>query len=289
MEAKAGRTVRRAAPWLELLARLGYAMKSLVYGTIGVLALEVALRRAGATTDAQGAIAILGAGPGGTILLGAAGAGLIGYGLWRIIEAAFDLKGKGTKLKGIGARVARSISGVINITLGFYALQLLSGAGRRDSESSTDRMTASVLAMPLGQEIVIAAGIAIAAVGIYQAYLVTKPRYRERLAEEGIPERPLSLLVTSGRIGTVARSIVFVAVGFLMVRAGFTLDASESAGLRGALEALQRAPFGRGVLALTAGGFILYALYCLLAAGYRRVPLPGDGDNRGPLAKQGVV
>ena len=48
------------SPLIEDLMRLGYVVRGLVYGVIGVLALQVTLGRGGALSDTQGANAAMG-------------------------------------------------------------------------------------------------------------------------------------------------------------------------------------------------------------------------------------
>ncbi|MGI9077232.1 MAG: DUF1206 domain-containing protein, partial [Gemmatimonadaceae bacterium] len=47
---------RGAAPWIEGLARVGYAAKGVVYLVIGLLAAKAAFGPGGRTTDQHGAI-----------------------------------------------------------------------------------------------------------------------------------------------------------------------------------------------------------------------------------------
>src|SRR3954470_19277825 len=88
---KGSRAAREAAasPLMETLMRLGYIVRGLVYGAIGVLALQVVLNRGGSLTDTQGAIAALGRTSLGNILLYAILVGLIGYALWGFVRAIF--------------------------------------------------------------------------------------------------------------------------------------------------------------------------------------------------------
>lgn len=51
------------SPLMEALARLGYGVCGLIYFTMGLLALAVALGKAGAPTDQQGGIAAIGKQP----------------------------------------------------------------------------------------------------------------------------------------------------------------------------------------------------------------------------------
>src|SRR5450759_2476419 len=89
--------------------RLGYVVRGLVYGVIGVLAFQVALGVGGALADPQGAIVALGKTPlGGAVLYGVL-VGLIGYALWCVIRAVLDPLHKGTEPKGILERVGLSL------------------------------------------------------------------------------------------------------------------------------------------------------------------------------------
>ena len=51
---------RRASPWVEWIARFGYAAKGVVYVVMGVLAVLAAIRAGGgSTTDQNGAFQII--------------------------------------------------------------------------------------------------------------------------------------------------------------------------------------------------------------------------------------
>ena len=56
-------------PWVARLARLGYAVQGLLYGAIGLLAVEAALGVRRAPEDVDGVIALIGRQPYGQALL----------------------------------------------------------------------------------------------------------------------------------------------------------------------------------------------------------------------------
>src|SRR5690348_7625770 len=90
--------------WMTLLARLGYAIKGVVYVVIGFLAVQVAAGTGGKATDQKGAIQAISRLPLGNFLLIVMTIGLVGFALWCFIQALFDTEGKGRKAKGIIAR-----------------------------------------------------------------------------------------------------------------------------------------------------------------------------------------
>jgi len=74
-----------------------------------------------------------------------------------------------------------------------------------------------------------------------------------------------------GTIGTAARGAVFAVVGILVIDAAITHNASESGGLDKALLSLRNQPFGEVLLILAALGLIIFGIYGLCEARWRKV------------------
>lgn len=85
---------------METFARFGYVAKGFVYGAIGILALLAAFSFGGETTDTSGALQAISQQPFGQILLVLITIGLVGYVIWRLIQAIVDPRDKGTDAKG---------------------------------------------------------------------------------------------------------------------------------------------------------------------------------------------
>src|SRR5918911_1749840 len=79
-----------ASPWMERIARFGYATKGVVYIVVGALATLAAFGLGGETTDVRGALQEIEKKPFGKIALATVAFGLIGYVLWRWIQALAD-------------------------------------------------------------------------------------------------------------------------------------------------------------------------------------------------------
>ena len=174
---QAGRTARNAATskWISWLARMGYAVKGVVYLIIGGLAAKLAIGQGGAATDQRGAIHIISDQPFGKFLLVIAGIGLIGYALWSLIQALFDTEGKGNSAKGILSRVGYAAVGVAYALLAFGTLKLATGAGNveQSSTASTQDWTARLLQLPFGIPLVVIVGLVVLGLALYlysQAY-----------------------------------------------------------------------------------------------------------------------
>src|SRR6266567_3507138 len=121
---------RKAATskWMTFLARLGYAVKGVVYLVIGLLAVQLAAGMGGKATDQNGAIQTISRLPFGNFLLIIVTIGLFGFALWCFIQALFDTEGKGRDAKGIIARLGYAIVGIAYGTLGYGTLLIVMGA-----------------------------------------------------------------------------------------------------------------------------------------------------------------
>ena len=82
---------RRAAhsPAFEILARIGFVARGVIYGTIGLLAIQVAIHSSNEKTNQRGAMQAIEKQPFGHWLLIAVAIGLGSYALWRFVQAGF--------------------------------------------------------------------------------------------------------------------------------------------------------------------------------------------------------
>jgi hypothetical protein len=263
---------RRAAhnPWVERLARLGFAAKGIVYITVGVLATQAALGSGGATTDTQGAIATIGQQPFGRVLLGVLALGLLGHALWRFVEAAIDPERKGGDAKGIAKRIGYAVLGVVYVGLALTAVRLISGSGNSGGGSTQD-WTARLMAQPFGRWLVGLLGLIVLGVGLYQFYQSYSAKFREKLKLGEMSQTEQRWAIRSGRFGLAARGVVFGIIGGFLVQAALQYNPDKAQGLGGALQTLSQQRFGPWLLGIVAIGLIAYGLYMLISARYRRI------------------
>jgi hypothetical protein len=71
--------------------------------------------------------------------------------------------------------------------------------------------------------------------------------------------------------GTIARGLVFALVGVLVVEAAITHKASESGGIDKALLTLRGQPLGEFLMLLAALGLLVFGIYGLCEARWRKV------------------
>ena len=148
-----------AHPWMEHVARFGYATKGVVYIVVGALATMAATGFGGETTDTRGAMQTIETKPFGKIALGVVAFGLVGYVVWRLLQALADTEEKGTGLKGIAVRIGYACSGLVYAGLSFTAAKVLIDVGDTDSSSEVQqRWTERLMSMPYGSWLVELAG-----------------------------------------------------------------------------------------------------------------------------------
>jgi hypothetical protein len=121
--------VEKASPWIERLARVGYAAHGTVYALVGVLALRAAFG-AGETANQEGALRWVLLAPMGKSVLGGIVLGLLAYAMWRLFQGLLDPENEGTDVRGIAKRLDHALNGLFHASLAISAGLLVLGAPR---------------------------------------------------------------------------------------------------------------------------------------------------------------
>ena len=263
-------TVDAAAPWIERLARLGYASKGAVYIIIGGLTAAAAFRGSSRGGDSQSAFSFILDQPFGRVLILIVALGLCGYAAWRIISAITDGEHRGSDTKGLAIRAGSFLRGAVYAFLAIEAIRLSIG-GRRGggSDQNAEHWASRVMDAPFGRWLVVIAGLGIVGYGVYQLYRAWKAKLGKKLHLPWSTDRFRSRLVAISRFGIAARAIVFLLIGYSVARAAWNRNPDEAQGTSGALE--QVGAFSQWLLIAVAMGVIAYGVYQLLNARYRRI------------------
>lgn len=269
--------VKRAAanPLLELLERMGYAVRGALYAVMGLLALGIALRVGGGqTTDLSGSLVFLTGNPFGKLVLVVAAIGLAAYSLWGFTRAIYDPLHRGSDTAGYAARLGFVTSALSYAAIVILALELLAGSAGATGDS-TQKTIASILIHPGGGPVTIVIGLIAIVVALGQFLEAYKANFAKDLKGTEMSASERNIAVSLGRFGMFARGVVFLVIGWFVVQAGINHDASQAQGFGGAFLFLLGQPFGRVLLGLVALGFVALGLHSLACA--RWIRLMGSG------------
>jgi len=250
------------------LARLGLAARGSVYIGMGSLSALVA-RGASAPADQSGVLTRVASQPFGTVLLWLLAAGFLGYAIWRVSEAIFGVPGTDNRL---AARLKSLVRGAGYLALFFAALSALRGTATSQS-GTQEQLAASIMSQPGGRWIVGLIGLVIIGVGIMMVIEGIRTKFLRFFSH--LPARGRDLIVWMGRVGSVARGVVFGLTGSLVVYAAWTAEPSKAGGIDTAVRTLLDRPYGEFLVLLVSAGLIVFGIYGLAEAVWRRVPEGG--------------
>lgn len=258
--------------WIENFARFGYAAKGIVYCLVGILAC-IAAFGSGKSNDTSktDALKLIQEQPFGKTMLALVALGLLGYVLWRFIEAVKDPHHHGTKAKGILTRIGYGISALIYLGLSIFAFKLVINGNNSGGEGNTQQnILNKVMDHEAGLWIIGMVALIIIGKGIYHIIRAVRGKYRKDIREEKIDPKYRNLLIKAGGIGYFARGIVWGIIGYLLLRAALNSNPNAAGGTENALSFVENG-FGSLVLAIIALGLICYGIFKILEGMYKKI------------------
>ena len=260
-------------PWIEPLARAGYATRGIVYLIIGGFAVFAAFGPSRAE-GTEGAFATILSQPFGQILLWLVVVGLLGFAVWRFVQAWLDTDGHGGGAKGMTIRTGMVGSGLLHLGLALLAAGMVLGWNSSSGGGSdpTGRWIGAMYEAGFGQYLTWAVAAIIAVVGLAQLWKGYKASFQRHFRH--CPPDVMEWIRPLGRAGFMARGITFLVVASLIFYGGLRYGASQGGstpGVADALAAVEGYSYGWLILLAIALGLLAFALYCLAAARYRSI------------------
>jgi Domain of Unknown Function (DUF1206) len=263
------RAARRASvsPAARFLARAGLTARGVIYILVGWVAVLVALGHSSREADQTGALQLLASKPYGLVSLWLLGIGFAGYALWRLSEAAFGVSGD---QPGAGPRLKSLARAVIYAGLSYLTFTVIAGHARSQAGRQQD-ITATAMQHTPGRVLVGIVGLIVVGAGIALVIEGARKKFMRYLQTARMSPRTRRVVEVLGMTGTIARGLVFGLAGALVIDAAVTHKASESGGIDKALLTLRGAPLGEVLVMLAALGLVIFGVYGLCEARWRRV------------------
>ena len=268
-----------ANPWVERFMRFGHIVRGVIYLVIGVLALRLALGIRGAAMTQTGAIEMIGQQPFGRILLVIVCVGLAGYSLWGAICAVLDLLHEGHSLRGLAKRAGFAGSALAYAGLLVVTLQFLLGPHAHIAKPRD--WTGELLAKPFGAWLTGIIGLCTIAGAFFGEIM---QGWRGRFASDldltrrSTAERRWAMNL--GRVGIVARGIVFAIIGIFLVASALHANPHHATDSDGALRGLARQPFGLVLLAAAGLGLMAFGMFSVMCARWTKMPAARGSRTR---------
>ena len=249
------------------IARAGLVARGVIYLLIGWVALMLAIGHGNNEADQSGALQTLAHKHYGSTALWLLAIGFAAYALWRISEAFFGVTGEGD---GAGPRLKSAFRGVVYAFFAVTTVSVLHGSGGSQAKTQQD-VTARVMRHSGGRWLIGAVGVAVVIVGLMLVAEGVRRKFLKTLRLGEMSARTRSTVTALGVIGTTARGIVFAVAGALVIEAAKTFNPAKARGLDEALRTMQNRAYGQLILAAAAIGLLIFGLYGLCEARWRRV------------------
>lgn len=260
--------------WVENFARFGLTAKGVVYCIIGVLAFMAAFEIEGKSTESterSNIFRTIQELPAGNVLLGITAIGLLSYSIWRFIAAIKGTETKDSGAKAIGKRIRYAFSGLVYGGFAFLAARMVLGNSGGSGGDSRETLVAKLLQQPFGQWLVgiLAAGTIIA--GLYQIYYGYSEKYKKKVQSGGMKHEVEHQMIRAGKIGYMARGIVWVVIGYLFLQAALKSSSSQAGGSSEAFQLIENTSYGSFILGAVAIGLVFYGVFMFMRAKYQPI------------------
>jgi hypothetical protein len=247
------------------IARVGFAAKGFLYIMMGVLAFMAAFEIGGHREDEATRTGVFESMKqiAGGWLLGAVILGLVCYCIWRLVQT-FSRNEETRTLKRF--RYFFSALAYGSVAVGAAKL-LFQSAGKKDQNQ---HIAAQLLQHSAGEWLLFAMALVFAGNGLYQLHYALSKKYKNHVQGLNQNSDSATLLLNMGKVGYIARGIVWLLLAFLLGRAAIYQKASEAGDTGKAFRVVEHEDFGSYLLAIIAVGVMAYGVFNFVRARFER-------------------
>lgn len=257
--------------WIVYYARFGYGAKGVLYGSTGILALFEALDiGAGEAVGSTGALKKIAGQPLGKTAAIVIALSLVGYVVWRFIQAGWDPEHRGRRASDIVRRIGYGSSGLMYASIAYSAVEVLTGTDSNGGKTA-EEWAFAMMAVRFGRYIVGAGGLLFFGIGCYYFYRAIRAKFRKRFKLHKMSDAAKTWATAAGRVGIAARGVVYVVIGVSGIQAAWAFDSELIKTSEDVMAIFDENPSDELVLAILGVGFVAYAVHMGFQAIYRNI------------------
>jgi hypothetical protein len=136
-------------------------------------------------------------------------------------------------------------------------------------------MVAWAMDLPAGQVLVGIAGLVVVGIGVGLAVEGARGKFLDYLDDSDMQPRTRRLVRIVGTVGSFLRGCVVALIGVVLIMTAVANDSTLATGMDGAFQALARLPGEWPQLVVLSAGLVVFGIYGLMEARYRRVGTHG--------------
>lgn len=250
-------------------ARVGLAARGVIYLLLGWVAILVAFGHQRGQANQQGALMLLAGEPLGSVLLWLLGLGFVAYALWRLSQAAFGVAGEPDP-RGAGPRLKSLARAAVYAFLAYLTFQVIAGAHPNQAGRQQDE-TARLMHYPAGRWLAGIVGLIVVIIGAALVIQGIRREFLRYLQNSRMSARARRIVRLLGVTGSIARGAIVALAGIGVIEAAVTYQPSKSRGIDQALLMLRNEPLGEFLVLLAALGLLMFGVYGLCEARWRKV------------------
>lgn len=257
--------------WVRWYIRLGHGAKGAFYGLIGLFVLNDIVRDQPIVAGSEAVLADLDSWPQGSAVLATLAFGLIGYVLWRFIQASIDPgETDDLNIRQVLQRLGYLCSGLTYLGVAQSAGKLALNLAV-DFDDTIEDLASVLFEREIGPWMLVGIGAGVVAIGCLYIYGAISGSYISDFHRDLY--RPVKRWARAvGRVGITARGIGFALIGAYLIKAAYLIEDEFAGGLGNVFDKLDDELYGKYWLGAIAFGFIAYAVYMIVAACYRQFP-----------------
>jgi hypothetical protein len=137
-----------------------------------------------------------------------------------------------------------------------------------NSRRSSNYRLAEILEKPWGQWVVGVTALIIAGIGVYQIYYGLFEKYRKHVSKLNLQSKAAGVLLRFGKIGYVARGLVWIILGWLLLKAAVHSNSREAGNTGKAFQFLENTNYGSYLLGALGVGLLCYGFFNVVRSRY---------------------